>query len=152
MRVLGWRVTCQPLISKVRLICRACGLSHSTVPGQTSPPHCRASDAAECQEHPALILTQACAVCSGSLWGWLVLSVLVSWVWSVSSRKDSREWAASPLWVSSDPHGLSMEHSLSASAGGASTTPLLQPWALPSRPQASDSYTASTHGASARNC
>lgn len=96
MRVLGWRVTCQPLISKVRLICRACGLSHSTVQGQTSPPHCPAPDAAECQEDPALILTQACAVCSGGLWSWLVLSVLVSWVWSVSSRKDSREWAASP--------------------------------------------------------
>lgn len=96
MRVLGWRVTCQPLISKVRLICRACGLSHSTVQGQTSPPHCPAPDAAECQEDPALSLTQACAVCSGGLWSWLVLSVLVSWVWSVSSRKDSREWAASP--------------------------------------------------------
>lgn len=52
---------------------------------------------AEYQERPALILTRSCAVCRGGLWGWLVLSALVSWVWSVSSREDSTEWAASPL-------------------------------------------------------
>lgn len=45
-----------------------------------------------------------------------------------------------PFWVSPDPRGLSMEHRLSVSAGGASLTPPLQPWALPSRPPAPDSH------------
>ena len=62
------------------------------------------------------------------------------------------EWAASPLLVSPDPHGLSTGHRLSVSAGGASLTPLLQPWALPSRPHAPDFYAASTLGAWDWNC
>ena len=50
------------------------------------------------------------------------------------------------LWVSPRPTRTEQEHTLSASANEASSTPLLYPWALPSWPHAADPYAASGRG------
>ena len=138
MRVLGWKVTCQPLISReVRLICRAWVLSHSTVQAKTPPPRLPGvwrgrvpgassthPDKKRCclQGWPAGL---ACSLCAGFLGVICVLQGGFNGVGCIPLSGLPRPTRA----------GLSTGHRLSVSAGGASLTPPLQPWALPSRPR-----------------